>query len=611
MAENLIDPDTETRADTSSAWDYEGKWKIAVYTLSTLLTVWLLYYLYTGKIPRTKYGVLHLGGAILLLSVLMLAERWQVEDKTTRGWLSIGLFTLYAVAGVAAAIYIFVEFEALQRDRLVNYLLTDYIAGLVLIWVSIDYTWRTYGNVVTGVVLFSIVYALFGNLFPGVFTHGGLEFTRFVPAVSIEFEGVLGSVFLIIATWVYIYVLYGGIIRAFGGIELFVQVASRVSNYFKRGVPQVGVIASMFMGSLMGASIANVATTGAFTIPLMKRHGIRGRTAGAIESIASTGGQILPPVMASVAFLIAQRVGLRYADVVVAAVLPALLFYLVVGVSVYIFSIREGVEGTLGTKVDLENVGVVIPLVLSLGVLIYMLVVERRSAGFAGLYTVVVFTATAVAVEIIQSPTVETAKKSITKIFDGFVHGTVAMVPLSIFIAAIAIVVRVLSITGLANKIALRILEVGGGHLFTIAVLVMVVSLLFGLGMPTLPAYLLTVTLTEYALTNVGVDPLVANFFIFYSAILSAVTPPVAIAAAVGAKIAEAEFIPTAIRAFVLGFPTYGIPFLFLYRPELVLVSFPDSLVTFVLSSVLLAVLVLMIHGVHMAYTRRRFGVNA
>ena len=365
-------------------------------------------------------------------------------------------------------------------------------------------------------------------------------------------------------------------------------------------VPQTAVVSSMLMGTMMGGAGVNVAATGSFTIPLMQDRGILGKHAGAIESVASTAGQVLPPIMGSAAFIMADILGVPFAEVAIAATIPALLYYSVTSYGVYQWSLRfnwaekdstidatsvaeiadfEGADQSR-TAFLLRSAQFLIPLV----VLIYLLIIERFGPLYSGMYTIVtLFVTRFVYLLVFDGGRLAQVRQFVTEVAAGLREGGASAAPFVALLAALSVVINIFGATGLTNRITFALTALTGTSFIGILVISMVLALLFGLGIPTPAAYLLVATIiapviVEFAsMTGFVVEPIVAHMFVFYFALLSAVTPPVALAVAMAITISGADFVETAVESIKLGGPTFLIPFMFVFNPELIFWSFPAT----------------------------------
>jgi TRAP transporter 4TM/12TM fusion protein len=373
------------------------------------------------------------------------------------------------------------------------------------------------------------------------------------------------------------------VFKAAGGIELIMSVARVIGGRSKAGPAHVAVLSSGFMGMVSGSTVANVASTGSMTIPIMKRFGLRGEHAAAIEAVASTGGQFAPPVMGLTAFLIVGMTGIPYGRIMVAASLSALIYYvyLLLAVNLQITNDRHG--GTIedvevGSDQPRQQAGHLLReyghLFLAIGVLVYLLV-QQLPPAFAAATSLATIALTEMAKQVWRSRSRpgRGVTAALSTLIRGLHDGVRTGAQLAIVIAAIGIFVDVLVTTGLAQKISYLMLDIASDDLWLLLGMTAVASLLFGLGMPTPAAYILVALLGVPALERVGVPQLAAHMFVFYFANMSAITPPVAVAALVAAKIAAAGYFETAINACRFGLAGFVLPFLFVYTPEILLLQ--------------------------------------
>lgn len=604
---------TEDPADTPSTEKESsyGRYKYLIYGVSILMSLFLIYQALEFPYERARYSAVHFGLAGVLYGLVILAEKDEkpsVENlplpvewigkqtipsklATVTRILDSILIGILILASAIVGIYLFLEYDALQFERLVTLNTGDMIVGILMFIVAVEFTRRGFGWILFTLIIFSTIFARFGEFFPGFFRHAGVSNMRLLSELGINFTGILGIVFQIIALWVFAFILYAGILEAFGAIDLFLDIGYIIGRLSRYGIAQTAVVSSMIMGSLSGSAVANTAITGSFTIPMMKNEGLSGRTAAAIESVASVGGQILPPIMASVAFLIANFVGISYADVALAGVLPAIIFYGGAAISVHLYSLRE--YGKLkqkkeassgGSKRDIDKRRMIedgIPVLISFVVLVYVLIIQRLSPALAGIYTTGTFLGLVLLRDTLTKGPVNAVIRNVRLQVEGMRIGATNMAPLSLLIGGLGIPIAIFSMTGFANKIALRLVILSSGVFLITAALVMIVTVLFGMGMPTIPAYLLTATLAVPAMEQVGVSSLAAHMFILYYASLSAITPPIALAVSVGSQISGSDFLLTTLRALVIGAPAFLLPYLFIFDEALLRLSFPGSIYAF------------------------------
>ncbi|WP_408959688.1 TRAP transporter permease [Natrinema sp. 74] len=656
----------------------------AITIVSIALTFWTLVYTYVRPIVRTKFAVLFFGVAIFLYYLTQALER--VENPTdasarTRltSWMSerqFGLFrridagicVILSIAALTAGYYTYQDYMRLSQDAIVfGFNTTDLYVGFVVIVLTIDATRRAYGLSISLVALASVLYALFGESMPGFLSHPGFSKTDIVTFGAMRISGAFSFIMEVGATWVAVFIMFAGLARAYGALDFILGLGEKIGNNLRSGVVHIAVISSMAMGSITGSAAANTATTGSFTIPMMKRQGVRDDYAAAIESVASSGGQIMPPVMGVAAFLMANIIGVPYARIVQAALIPAVLFYFSTGIAVQFAVLRFGWTtdqvnegGLLGSLFSLKTMTSVFYFVLAgatfyflrmegglvlltaaatglvlaiarvlqatlvsrtdesiiseffgaarvffsgahfgipMGVLLVTLVVQRLSPMAAGLYTIIALVGTMVirdqalilddwvrgsaantednpgASEQYSSYLEEAVYTYLLTMYTtakGFKDGALDMTPLVGVLAAMGIIISMFTQTGLTSEISVRMVSLGGGVLLVVLLLAMITSILFGLGMPTPAAYILVATLLTSPLKELGVTVITAHLFVFYFAMLSAITPPVAVAVAVGSRIADSGFMTSAKQALRIGAAGFLIPFALVVNDSLV-----------------------------------------
>jgi TRAP transporter 4TM/12TM fusion protein len=488
---------------------------------------------------------------------------------------------LLAVAALAATGYVALHFDRLQGSApIVGWTNTDYYVGLVILYLSTDATYRAYGKAIAAVVAGSLLYAsaAVGPYLPGIFQHSGFGLAKISREGAIGLSGVYGFILTVGSTWVAVFIMFAGMAKVFGLMDFIIDVSRETRKTLDSGVVHIAVIGSMIMGSITGSAAANTATTGSFTIPMMKDQGVGSDFAAAIESVASSGGQMLPPVMGVAAFLMADFLGISYVRVIQAGLLPALIFYFSVFVAVHLLVRKHGwmvdAEGTFDRSVVLGGLHFLVPLF----VLVYMLAVERLTPLGAGKWTIVALVATMFVRNLaVDGPSLWTILETAWQTVRGLKQGAVEMAPLVGVLASLGIVLSMLTQTGLTQKISAQMIGLAGGVFVFLLVLAMLTSILFGLGMPTPAAYVLVVILVAPAMVSFGVREITAHMFVFYFAMLSAITPPVAISVAIGSKIADAPFLRSAKQALRIGAPGFVIPFAFVANEGLLYWSLPET----------------------------------
>lgn len=564
--------------------------------LGATLSLGVIYYAYAGGvIPRTQYTGLVLGGCLAIYyvyesrGILRSGERGRRELVTM-----VGLLALAGLSLLAAG-YVFSEFFR-WRDagRMLVYNDVDLLVGGVLIVLVTHITFRNYGTLLGGVVVASLLYGYFGPELPGFLFHSGMSVEELVVQNTITQDGLLGFLPRVGATWIAIFIIFAGLVEGFGGFDYILELGERMGRRSRYGVAQVAIVSSMFMGTMMGSSASNVATTGSFTIPLMNDRGVPSRLSAAIESMASTGGQILPPIMGSAAFLMADFIGVSYADIAIAAIVPSLMFYTTVSLGTHYLLVGRGIEVEFPDADEdassrnaflLRGVQYVVPLL----VLFYTLMVVQMGPMRAGLFTIASIFVTRGAGSLLRRSPAAFAGEAL----GGLVVGARNLAPLMAVLAALGIVVKMISTTGTAQRLAIRMILLSGGVFVLVLLMAMVVSLLFGLGMPTPAAYVIVATILAPVLVQGGSGQIPAHFFVFYFALLSAITPPIALAVTVASGIAKTNFLDTAKTTLVLGSPTFLVPFVFVTNPSIMIWEFPLTLAT---SVAVVAVMVMLVN---------------
>jgi TRAP transporter 4TM/12TM fusion protein len=442
----------------------------------------------------------------------------------------------------------------------------DKICGLVLIMVVLELTRRVIGKGLLFFALAFIGYCVFGRYLPGVLRHQGFSLLSMAEYQYFAEFGIW-SVVRIIAMYVMLFIIFGSFIdRAKGG--MFIQ---RVGNWLCGSAPggpaKVSVVTSSMFGTISGSAVANVVTTGSFTIPMMKKVGYPSHIAGAIEAAASSGGQIMPPIMGAVAFVMADVLGISYFTVCLAAAVPAILYYWALFVMIDMDARGKNIRGIPKDQLPklrdvLELVHTFIPVILLIGVLIAGFSVMR--AGLVGVFSTILL---AMARKI--------TRMSLATLFEGLYAAARTTIVASTACLTAGIIVGVVHQTGLGLRLSGQILALTHGYSFVGLILIMFISLLLGMGMPTVPSYVITVAVGASVLLKLGFIPIAAHMFILYYAVISCITPPIMVASYAAAAVAEANVWKVGIHAVKLAVVTYFIPFIFIYNPSLLIVAVP------------------------------------
>ncbi|WP_331234375.1 TRAP transporter permease [Natronorarus salvus] len=551
-----------------------------VTALAILTWVWILFYAFTQRMDRILFTVIFLGSIIVVYLGNELVESYEEGETLEMVGLSVS-----ALVTVVTTIYMTVNYDVLLSVRVGTALPHEYALAATFIVVILYLSYRAYGLTFLAVIIAAILYGIYGNYAPGILRHGGFSLNRTANIMVLDFQGVYGSISRIIATWVALFLLYAGLMRGFGAFDLIMRLALRAAEVVRSGVALSAVTASIIIGSITGSQAANTAITGSFTIPLMKESGIDGEVAGGIESVASTGGQIMPPVMGAAAFVMASLLGITYLEVLIAGLIPAAIFY----GSVFIAVHYTGIEQLRGQTFDVSVTEhfdermtrgeLVIQLIRFGGpfmVLIVMLGVLQWTVLTSALYTVVAMLITGFGFPVAQTAYEGGDLRAevddlLGKTAFGFREGAIILAPIAIIIAAINGVVDILEASGIPGVLSLALLDLSQGVMLLAVILAFVISIILGLGMPTVAAYVIVAALIAPALVQQFFVPnLAAHYFVLYAAVLSGLTPPIAIAVVVATGIAGSNFWRTCFEALKISMPIYVLPFAFIYNPELV-----------------------------------------
>ncbi len=542
--------------------------KRAIAVIAAALSLFHLYTALFGVMTPILQGGIHL---FTLLALSMLIYTGKKAGEKDEEHISLIRLLLFLAVTVIAIIFLFsLSPDEILRRGVFGPTRFEQWIGLLLILFVLEGTRRAVGLPIVIVAVVFIIYALFGRYMPPVIAHKGYSVWRLVDNLVWTTQGVFGIPIAVSSTFVFIFILFGSMLDKLGAGKFFINFAYALSGHKTGGPAQTAVIASGLMGSISGSSVSNVVTTGAFTIPLMKKTGYDAEYAGAVEAVASTGGQIMPPVMGAAAFVMADMLGVPYYKVALSALIPALLYFLSLSFMVKYQANKKGLEGVpkeelpSAKAVMREGYYVVIPLLA----LIYFLFICRYSPMRAGVFTIIIL----IGVSVLWMWFRE--KKILWReIIKALVYGAKIAAPVAMACASAGIVIGIVSLTGLGVRFTQLIISLSGGNLFPALILTMIACLILGMGLPTTAAYIITSVLAVPALTSMGVEVMAAHLFILYFAIISFITPPVAISAFAAAGIAGSDSMKTGLKAFRLGIAGFIVPFMFVYEPSLLFIG--------------------------------------
>ncbi|MCB2193735.1 MAG: TRAP transporter permease [Deltaproteobacteria bacterium] len=440
---------------------------------------------------------------------------------------------------------------------------TDLWLGGLVILLVLETTRRVMGPSLPIITIVAIAYTLFGHHIPGMWGHRLIDLEQLISYQYLTTEGLFTIPLGVSASFIFIFILFGAFLVASGTGEFFIKFANALAGHLRGGPAKVAVLSSATFGSISGSAVANVVSTGSFTIPLMKKIGYRPVFAGAIESVASTGGQFMPPVMGAAAFIIADMLGVTYLAVCKAALIPAVLYFFALIYMVHLEARRRDLRGLDRSelprlfKTIKEGGHLLLP-----AVLLVILLVQGYSPMKAGLWALV-------AVVVISWFKKET-RMGPRAILEALEKGAKGSLEVALACACAGIVIGCVTQSGLGLKFSSLVIQASGGSLILSLVFVMVASLVLGMGLTTSAAYILTIILAGPVLVDLGVAPLAAHMFVFYYACLSCITPPVALAAFAAAGVSGSKPFPTGFESMRLAIIAYIVPFIFVYHPVLI-----------------------------------------
>lgn len=471
-----------------------------------------------------------------------------------------------AILGFTAAAYVAINYGRIF-ETLYERPLDATIAGAILIVLVLEALRRATGNFLAIVVALFLVYALVGHLVPGELQGRQVALDRLIVYLSMDSNAMLGMPLMVTATIVIMFILFGSILTASGGGQFFSDLSMASMGRYRGGSAKIAIVASALFGSISGSAVANVASTGVITIPLMKQTGFRNRIAGAVEAVASTGGQLMPPVMGAAAFLMAELLQIGYGQVIIAALVPALIYFLAVFVQVDLIAARDGISAIPddqipnGRTVFRRGCYFIVPFAVLIAALFWW----GLRPGEAAFWAIASLLPLGIALRY------EGHGLNPTSLWNCLCSSGRIVVDIVLIGAAAGMIIGVLNITSLGFALTLSLIDFAGGSLFVLLVMSAALSVLLGMGMPTVGVYILLATLIAPSLIELGVEPMGAHLFVLYFGMMSMITPPVAIAAFTASVIADAPPVTTAVRAVGLAWTAFVVPFVFVFEPTILL----------------------------------------
>ena len=591
-----------TEADTPQARTTRG----ALFWIAIAFSCYQIWMASFHPLSSQVIRAIHVGFVLLMIFTL-----FPPGGGKNGGWRALGW--LLGIAGFMTGLYQWV-FEADLTQRAGDLTQADWVVGVVLIGLVFEAARRMMGWGLPLICGIFLAYALFGQHLPGMLAHRGYVVDQIVSTLSFGTEGFYGTPTYVSSTFIFLFILFGAFLEQAGMIKLFNDFAMGTVGHTRGGPAKVSVISSGLMGTINGSGVANVVTTGQFTIPLMKRFGYSPAFAGGVEATASMGGQIMPPVMGAVAFIMAETINVPYLDIVQAALIPAILYFVTAFWMVHLEAGRKGLVGLpkdecpnpwtavrerwyllipLAGLVALlfsgftplfsGTVGLALTVILIFGAAViggvkgtplrtlFWVLLGIACAGFLefGVIAFFVVTLVLVALSFIRNTGGDARKLAIQALVDGARHA----LPVAIACALVGVIIGVINLTGVAAELGGHIIAIGRESLFLALLLTMLTCLVLGMGIPTIPNYIITSSLAAPVLLELGVPLIVSHMFVFYFGIMADLTPPVALACFAAAPIARETGLKISMQAIRVAIAGFIVPFMAVYAPALMLQS--------------------------------------
>ena len=532
-----------------------------IYILCLAFTVYHLAYasgIRVLQMVNIKHHAIHVGLVLVLGFALYPAFKKSSRKKIVwYDWVFVALSAIMPI-------YVFLRYPTFISTGFQGETI-DIILGTILIILVLECSRRISGPALTILSVIFLVYGIFGRYFPGVFMHRGYTWHRIVTYLTTDIYGIYGTSVKVAATYIVLFIIFGEVMNKCGMGQFFNDIANALAGHTTGGPAKVAVLASGFLGSINGSAVANVVTTGTFTIPLMKKTGYTKEFAGAVEATASVGGQLLPPIMGAAAFVMAETLGVQYGAIIKAAVIPALIYYLGIIIQVQMRATKDGLHGL--PKEQMPRAGQVMKerghLLIPIIFLLYMLIWSGKTVIFSAFWTIVV--------TIVVAELRPISRMSLKDILDAFVAGAKSTVSVAVACACVGIIVGVCGLTGFALNVAHAIISIGQQSLMLTLLFTMVTCMILGMGLPSIPSYLITATIAAPALVELGQPEIAAHMFCFYFAMFANLTPPVALASFAAAGLSGGSPMKTGWQSVKLALAGFIVPFMFVYNPQLLL----------------------------------------
>lgn len=472
---------------------------------------------------------------------------------------------IFAFLSAGSFLYMGINYKQLVAQA-GSYTQIDIAIAILAIVLLFEACRRVVGTPILVVVGCFIAYAYFGNMIPGTFGHRGFTFQRIATHLYFTTEGIIGTPLAVCSTFIFLFILFGAFLERTGVGQFFIDIANSIAGKATGGPAKVAVISSALQGMITGSSVANTVGSGSFTIPMMKRMGYRPEFAAAVEAAASTGGQIMPPIMGAAAFLMAEMTGIPYSNIVIAAIIPAFLYFSGIMIMVHLEAKRYGLKG-----LPPEEIPNFFKLMFSYWYLLLPLIVlvSMMMTGYTPARSALVAIVVAIVVSMFRKET----RMSLQTFIDALEAGARNIIGVAIACSVAGCIVGIVTLTGIGLKLAGGLLALSGGNVLLALFFTMIASIVLGMGVPTTANYVIMATITAPVVLQLGIDLLPAHMFVFYFGIVADITPPVALAAYAGSAIARSNPLKTGVQATKLAIAAFIIPYVFALNPSLLLLG--------------------------------------
>ena len=551
-----------------------GALRKVVVALAVMMSAYHIYAASFGAPEAMMHRSIHLLFTLLLIFLVSITGR----SKQDKAKLLLDLALILLTLASLGHIFLNYEYVVTRYSYVQSLTFWDFVMGVILSLILLEASRRVIGWALPITAACFLLYAIFGKYLPGLVRHTGFPLETVIDQLYLTTEGIFGIPLGVSATYVILFVIFGAFLEESGTGQFFMDFSNSLVGGAKGGPGKISCVSSALFGTISGSAVANVMVDGWLTIPLMKRTGFKKDFAAAVEATASTGGQIMPPVMGAAAFVMAEYTGIPYIQICIHAAVPALLYYFALFMAIHFEASRTGLLG-----VPKEERPRFQSVILARGHLFFPLIVivYFMIAGYTPMYACIYATVSVVLIALLRAQT----RMGVMKILKALEFGAKNMLPVAAACACAGIIIGVINLTGLGLKFTSLILVIAGNSLIPALIFTMFAGIVLGMGLPTTAAYIVQAALLIPALIRLGVPLIAAHLFVFYFAIISAITPPVAMAVYAAAGIGGSNLWRTGLEAVRIGATGFIIPFMFVYGPSLLMIGSIGTIITTIISS--------------------------